>query len=490
MHDTGRLHKTLDWRARQIVFGNCVDRAIDEELHFAVQIDRAHVVMLVECGLLERAAGQRLLAAIDALVSQDYAPLRGRSAPRGWYLLYEQWLIETLGEQVGGAAHLGRSRNDINATVLNLRLRVVHYRLGREVLRLLAVLIGRAKRHADLIMPVYTHYQAALPITYGHYLSGVALALLRDLRAIEDAARDLDRCALGAGAAGGTAVPIDSERTARLLGFTQGVRHSVDAVASRDVVLRLLASASVLGVTLSRLATDLQIWSTAEFDLIEFPDELVGSSSMLPQKRNPFVLEHIKGRAGSPVGAFTAAAIAMQATPFSNSIAVGTEAVKPLWHALETIIEATVLARLVVAGARPRSDRMRRCAVDGFTSATELANSLVRESGLSFRQAHRRVGELVSRASLNRSEPATDTVWPDPSEVVQRAAYGGGPAPASFERAIAELTRGWSEIARPLRERSRRWRDAAGALDRAVAGVRAGQSAPSVRTPMAVGAER
>jgi argininosuccinate lyase len=488
MEDTGRIRKTLDPRARAILFGGSADQAIDEELSFHIQIDRAHVVMLVDQHLLAADIARRLLLAIDGLALQQYAPLRGRAAPRGLYLLYEQWLIETVGEQAGGAAHLGRSRNDINATVLRLRLRPVYARLVREVLRLLAVLIRRGERHAGLTMAIYTHHQAALPITYGHYLAGVASALLRDLRGIEDAARDLDRCPLGAGAAGGTTVPIDTERTARLLGFTDGVLHSVDAVASRDLVLRLLAAATVLGVTLSRLAADLQLWSTAEFDLVAFPDELVGSSSMMPQKRNPFLLEHIQGRAGAPLGAFTAAAMAMHATPFSNSVAVGTEGVKPLWHALEEITEATVLTRLVIAGAQPQGDRMRRRAAEGFTSATELANRLVREAGLSFRQAHHRVGELVGMAGQQGQTLEAATValllslglppepgWPDPPAIARDAAYGGGPAAASLQRVIAELRRGWIGAAHRLAAQSRHWRKAARALEIAVAGVTAGE---------------
>jgi argininosuccinate lyase len=491
MENTGRIRKTLDWRARHVVFGDHVDAAIRDELPFYVRIDRAHLVMLVERGILPLAAGRRLLAVMDRLTAEDYAPLRGRAAPRGLYLLYENHLVETLGEETGGAVHIGRSRNDINATVLRLRLRARHRGLMREVLRLIAVLVRRAERHAGLAMPVYTHWQAALPITYGHYLAGVAVALGRDLRGLVDAVAELDRCPLGAGAAGGTTVPIDPERTAGLLGFERAVLHSVDAVASRDLVLRVLAAASVLGVTLSRLATDLQLWSTAEFDLVRFPDELVGSSSMMPQKRNAFLLEHIKGRGGAPLGAFTAAAMAMHATPFSNSVAVGTEGVKPLWGALDELTEATLLARLVVAGARPQAGSMYRRAVEGFTPATELANRLVTGTGMSFRQAHHLVGALVTGAA-ERGEPLRegaerlfrehgmepDAAWLDPAAVAATAAYGGGPADASLQAILAELRRDWSAAARRLAEQQRRWDEGDRALDEAVAGLLAQELPP------------
>jgi argininosuccinate lyase len=494
MSDTGRIRKPLDFRARRIVFGDDVDAGIAHELPHYLRIDRAHLVMLVERGILPRAAGRRLLGVMDGLIADDYAPLRGLSAPRGLYLLYENHLVAQLGEATGGAVHLGRSRNDINATVLRLRLRPAYRRLVRETLRLLAVLVRRAERHASLAMPIYTHYQAALPVTYGHYLAGVAVALARDLRGLEDAAGELDRCPLGAGAAGGTTVPIDTERTARLLGFEEGVLHSLDAVASRDLVLRLLAAMSVLGVTLSRLATDLQLWSTAEFDFVRFPDQLVGSSSMMPQKRNAFLLEHVKGRGGAPLGAFTAAAMAMHATPFSNSVAVGTEGVKPLWGTLDEVTEAVLIARLVVAGAEPQPESMHRRAVAGFTPATELANRLVTGTGMSFRQAHHEVGRLVSEASADGESLAdaadrlfrahgleADPAWVDPAAVAREAAYGGGPAEASLRRVTAELRAGWEGAARRLRDRSRRWSEGARALDRAVAAVRA-EDAPSSST--------
>jgi argininosuccinate lyase len=478
--DTGRIRRLLDPRARRVVFGGDAERAVREELGFYLQVDRAHLVMLAERGLLSPTAAQVLLGVMNELSATGGAALRERPAPRGLYLLYEGYLAERLGDEAGGALHLGRSRNDLNATVLRLRLRAHHDRLCREVLRLVAVLVHRAERHAGVVMPIYTHYQAALPITYGHYLAGVAAALLRDARGLVDAAREMESSPLGAGAAGGTTVPIDPERTARLLGFARTVPHSVDAVASRDLVLRVLAAAAVLGVTLSRLAADLQLWSTAEFDFVRFPDWLVGSSSMMPQKRNAFLLEHVRGRAGAPLGAFTAAAAAMQGTPFTNSIAVGTEGVSPLWSALDGTAEAALLARLCVAGAHPQPEPMLRRAELGFTTATELANQLVREAGLSFRRAHYRVGEAVAAAAESGEPLAAHAALlldelgmpgqgaaVSPAAVAASAEYGGGPAPASFRRIAAGVRAEWAELARALRERRLRWAEGARAVDAA-----------------------
>jgi argininosuccinate lyase len=482
MNDTGRIRAPLHRRIRQIVFGDQVDEASLEEIEYLIRIDQAHVVMLVESGLLPRDSGRRLLQVAGELAETGCEALRGRSAPRGAYLLYEQYLVERLGD-VGGCVHLGRSRNDINATLVRLRMRGRYRRLSCEVLRLLAVLIRKAERHQSVEMPLYTHYRAAVPITFGHYLAGVALALLRDLQGLRDAAADLRVCPLGAGAGGGTSVPINPSRTATLLGFECGVLHSVDAVASRDLVLRVLSTASILGVTLGRVATDLQLWSTSEFDLIRFPDHLVGSSSMMPQKRNAFVLEHIHGRAGAALGAFTAAAMAMHGTAYSNSVAVGTEGVKPAWRALDEVAEAVALAGLMIRGGEPCSPNMRRLAEESDTLATELANRLVLSTGMPFRQAHHEIGSAITagrgglstqdhgKALFTSHKVAFDPEWLDLVQVVASTRHGGGPAQITLRQTLARLRKAWKKAASELRAQEGVWREGEQKLALAAAAV-------------------
>lgn len=473
MEDTGRIRELLTPTARRIVFGVDADRAIDAELDASTEVDRAHLVMLGERALLPRETVGALLRAIAELREAGWAPLRGRSAPRGLYLLYESWLVGELGETVGGALHLGRSRNDLAATVLRLRLREPLRRLVGETLRLQAVLLAGARRHRRVAMPIYTHFQPALPGTYGHYLAGVATALERDLDGLLAAAADLGKCPLGAGAGGGTSVPIDPARTAELLGFERPVDHSLDAVASRDLVLRLLAAAATLGVTLSRLATDLLLWSAAELGFLELPDRLIGSSSMMPQKRNAFLLEQIQGRSAVPLGALVTAATAMHAKPFSNSVAVGTEAVAPLWPALEASAEAATLMRLMAAGARPRPRAMLRRAEEGHTGATELANRLVLEEGRAFRAAHHEVGRRVRRAIAEgrRLEEGDDALAP--AAIAERTRFGGGPASETVGAHVAALQAARAERVERCRERRDAWRAAGRALDRAAAAWRA-----------------
>jgi argininosuccinate lyase len=481
LENTGRILEGLSASARRILFSETSGGSIVAELREIAQVDRAHVVMLAECKIISEEAACRLLTEIGELAACGFASLDGIHAPRGLYLAYENFLITRLGEENGGVLHTARSRNDLNATTLRLRLRAPCMHLLREALRLQAVLIRRAGRYGRIVMPAYTHYQAAVPITYGHYLAGIGCALERDVRGLMEAIAGGNDCPLGAGAVGGTSLPIEPQRTAKLLGFERAVSHSVDAVASRDLILRLLSSASILGITLSRLAADLLMWTTAEFGFLTLPDRLVGSSSMMPQKRNPFLLEHVQGRSAMVLGAFVSSATAMHAKPFSNSIAVGTEAVSPIWSALKSVTESVTLTRLIIAGAQPQPEAMLRRATDGYTTATEFANRLVTETDMPFRSAHHVVGSIINDAIRHDQEPLQDTVsrWRevenksvsldglDPASVAAASVYGGGPGLASLESCLASLRAGWRNSMRKKIEQALKWDDAAKTLGEA-----------------------
>jgi argininosuccinate lyase len=457
----GRLRGQLGLRTQRVVYGDQSLASLRDELPLMMTVDRAHVVMLAERGLIESDVAVALLRCLADLAAEGFVPLAGRPSPRGTYLMYEQYLIDCLGPAVGGVLHTGRSRNDVKATLCLLRARRWVLEFVEQATRLEAVLLARGRAYQSVVMPVHTHFQAAMPISYGYYLLGVARAVGRDVDAVVVAADGLGTCPLGAGAVAGSDLPIDPVRTAELLGFPHTTVHALDAVASRDVMLRLLAAVAGLCVTLSRLAADLQLWSTTEFGFVEFPDRLVGGSSAMPQKRNAFLLEHLKAKPGQALGAWTAAAATMAGTPFTNSIEVGTEAVDRIWPGLRAADDAVSLGQVLAGGARPVPARMARRAETGFTVATAIANRLVRE-GVPFRTAHHQVGDAVRRAveagstelagfgpSSWRDELGIDKL--DPQELVRCLVHGGGPG--AFRDAYHHACGVWSGHRRWQRNR-------------------------------------
>ncbi|MEW9527056.1 lyase family protein [Microbispora sp. NPDC049125] len=376
---TGRLLAPAFPSVRQMLFEERPAAHPDRlaELRQISTVDLAHVAMLAERRIIEAGPAAVLLRAILDLRASGYAALAGAPMQRGVYLAYERHLIEQAGDEIGGVLHTGRSRNDLNATCLLLHLRPVYRRLTGEMVRLGHVLFGRARRHRATMMPAYTHFQPAVPITYGHYLLGVAAAVGRDLDPLRHAGTAMATCPLGAGAVGGTTVPIDAARTAELLGFDAPVVNSLDAVASRTAILYLLAAMTSLATTLDRVALDLLLWSGQEFGFLTMPDGLVGSSSMMPQKRNVFVLEHVQGMTVQPLGSFVSAVSAMRGTPFTNSVAVGTEAVRPVWPALRAMADAVRITRMAIARGRPDPGAFQRRADAGLTAATAPSEQLV-----------------------------------------------------------------------------------------------------------------
>lgn len=488
----GILSRSVCEPARAILFEKHLRPVADPvaaELHYISQVDRAHVVMLIEAGIVPPADARTLLGGIEALRDLDFSPLRKMPAPRGLYLAYEQYLISTLGQNAGGVLHIGRSRNDLTATTVRLQLRGPHDRLVQEGLELAQVFLTNGQRYRDVVMPAYTHHQPAVPITYGHYLLAAAEAVVQEMSMLFGAGEELDGNPLGAGAIGGTSIPIDADRTTELLGFERRLYNSVYAVASRAFVLRILSASAVLGVLLCRLAHDLEAWSTQEAGLVRFADDLVGSSSMMPQKRNPFLLEHVQGRAATSLGGFTAAVAAMSTSRFTNAIAVGTEAVSQAWPGLEATTEAVMLLRLMVEGAEPMPERMNQVASDSFTAATNLAERLA-TAGIPFRAAHSMVGSLVREAqqsgqSLPDSARKTLLEYGPsiaenlrPADIVLAADFGGGPGNYGFAKEVETISAKLAQLKRDGTRRRQRWDDADAELNRVVKEITGNHSAP------------
>ncbi|MER8413020.1 lyase family protein [Mesorhizobium sp. M1342] len=415
-------------------------------LRYQATIDEAHMVMLADQGLVRQAVAADLLKHILALQDEGFRPLEGRDAPRGVYLAYEAELAARAGSEKAGWLHLARSRNDLNATISLLVLREAACSISQEIGIAQDALLERVEEASSLVAPLYSQYQIALPGSPGHYLLGVFFALGRERQRLHSLLEGIRKnCPMGAGAGGGTSLPIDALKTANLLGFEVPSFNSLDAVASRDHHVHGLSIFAGISILLSRLAQDLQVWTTREFALIEVPDNLAGGSSMLPQKKNPFLLEHIKGAASSVIGAYVSAATAIYKAPFSNSIEVSNHGCSSLSLAEEALKRAITLTSLIVKFMSFKVLSMRDYLEDG-ASMTTIAVERMTSQGVPFREAHTKVAEIARRLSLHSSAAErrselirhlADALPASLEEGRDALRFGGGPGKRSTEGQIS-----------------------------------------------------
>lgn len=435
-NSTGRLSQSLHQDALTIVNQNLSEIGLMNELLLLSEIDEAHLVMLKEQKIVSDNIIRQVLITIAEIRKDKYSLFKNKTVLRGSYLLYEQVLIEKLGMDIAGGIHTGRSRNDINATIFKLSTRKLFTSIYQAIWRLRFSILQQVETYSAVEMPVYSQYQTALPGKYSFYLLAIAHALARDQAALRVIYESLSECPLGAGAGCGTSFPINPMRTATLLGFNSVTINALDAVASRDLAVRLLSCLSITGMTLSRIAQDYQLWTTQEFSFFDLPDNLLGGSSMLPQKKNPYLLEKIKGKANIPVGQFVTSLSIMQKTLFSNSVEVGTEALFEFDKSFKAIEDCANLLRLIIENARPIPENINKSIHKGLTASLCVAE-LLAKSGIPFRQAHHTVAETINEAfklninpedmiiKLVKNNESKNEFW---SETFN---YGGGPSSAS-----------------------------------------------------------
>ncbi len=426
-------------------------------------VNQAHLLMLLEADLMPRDAASRLAGALTRIESEGLAAVPLDPSIEDAYFNYEAHLMEVAGSHVGGYLHMARSRNDILATMDRLRARALALDLIDQLDAVRRSALAGAQRHGETVMPGYTHLQPAQPITYGFYLCAIAEALSRDIERVRQVERLIDLCPLGAGALAGTSFPIDRRTTARLLGFSGVVPHALDAVASRDFALELFSAMTICAVGWSRFAQDYFVWCTHEFGLIDFPDRVAGTSSIMPQKKNPVVLEYLKGKAGHLIGLLTASLSTIKGVHFTHTGDGSREGMRSFWEAGEECLRSLKLLDLVVRSATPNVEAMRQRVRKDFSSATDLADLLVRRCGLSFRASHHVVGAVVRRAmdrSLGADEvdlALVDAVAVeqlgratglseaevraslDPLASVRSRLVEGGPAPLRVQERVAAL---------------------------------------------------
>ena len=370
-----------------------------------IRASKAHCEMLTAQGIIAPGTGRDILSGLDRVLAEiEDGSFEFSTALEDIHLNIEARLAEIIGDEAG-RLHTARSRNDQVATDFRLWVRDAIDRLDGGLTALQAALIDQAEAHADAVMPGFTHLQTAQPVTLGHHLLAYVEMFGRDRARLADARVRLNESPLGAAALAGTSFPIDRDATARALGFDRPAANSLDAVSDRDFALEFLAAAAICATHLSRLGEEIVLWCSAQFGFARLSDAFTTGSSIMPQKRNPDAAELVRAKTGRVIGASTALLTVMKGLPLAYSKDMQ-EDKEPVFDAADTL-ELCIAA--MAAMARDLAfDRaaLRRAAGAAHSTATDLADWLVRVLDLPFRRAHHVTGELVRLADENGCELA------------------------------------------------------------------------------------
>jgi len=363
-----------------------------------IAASKAHAAMLAKSGIITAQDAKQIAHGLDTILSEiEAGKFDFKRALEDIHMNVEGRLGDLIGP-AAGRLHTARSRNDQVATDFRLWVRDAIDRIDAALAAYQRALAEKALEHAGTVMPGFTHLQTAQPVTFGHHLLAYVEMGARDRGRFADARARLNESPLGAGALAGTSFPIDRAMTAKALGFARPMANSLDAVADRDFVLEMLSAAAVTSVHLSRFAEEIVIWSSPLAGLIRLSDRFTTGSSMMPQKRNPDAAELVRAKTGRIVGALNALFLVMKGLPLAYQ--------KDMQEDKEGAIDAIDALALSIAAMtgmvrdmEPDVVRMRQAAGEGFSTATDLADWLVRELKLPFREAHHITGRIVAAAA-------------------------------------------------------------------------------------------
>jgi argininosuccinate lyase len=383
--------------------------AIMEEINASIDFDRhlyrqdiaaskAHADMLAKQGIITADDAQKITHGLDTIQSEiEQGSFTFKRALEDIHMNVESRLTELVGP-AAGRLHTARSRNDQVATDFRLWVRDTIDNLEAALRDFQHALAEKAQAHADTVMPGFTHLQPAQPVTFGHHLLAYVEMAARDRGRFADARKRLNESPLGSGAIAGTSFDLDRDATAKALGFERPTANSLDAVSDRDFALETLAAASITAVHLSRLAEEIVIWSSPMVGMVKLSDKFTTGSSMMPQKRNPDAAELVRGKAGRVIGALNALLIVMKGLPLAYA--------KDMQEDKEGVIDALSALSLSLAAMtgmvrdmEPDVSRMKKAAGDGYATATDLADWLVRSLDIPFRDAHHITGRIVAKAA-------------------------------------------------------------------------------------------
>jgi len=421
-----------------------------------IAASKAHVAMLGQQGIVSADDAAAIAAGLDEVAAEYEA----NGVPENWdlediHMTTESRLAELIGP-AAGRLHTARSRNDQVATDFRLWVRDACDGVDAGLKALQIALVSRAGEHAASIMPGFTHLQTAQPVTLGHHLMAYYEMISRDRSRFADARTRMNQCPLGSAALAGTGFAIDRDMTAKALGFDRPTANSLDSVSDRDFALDYLMAAAQCSLHLSRLAEELIIWASQPFGFVVLPDSLSTGSSIMPQKKNPDAAELVRGHSGRIIGSLTSLMITMKGLPLAYSKDMQDD--KPPVFEAASLLDLSIAAMGgMIEGAKFRTDRMRAAAELGYATATDLADWLVRQADIPFREAHHITGTAVklaeSRGVALDALPLADLQAIDSridervfaalsveASVAARASHGGT-APVEVGKRVAEAQR-------------------------------------------------
>jgi argininosuccinate lyase len=384
---------------------------IMEEINASIDFDRklaaqdiagslAHVAMLAAQGVVEQADADAIAAGLKQVKGEiEAGTFTFSRALEDIHMNVESRLAAIVGP-AAGRLHTARSRNDQIAVDFKLWVRDTIDALDGQIADLQQALAARALECADMVMPGFTHLQSAQPVTFGHHLLAYVEMLARDSGRFADARKRLNECPLGAAALAGTSFPIDRFMTAKALGFDRPTANSLDSVADRDFALETLAAAAIAATHLSRLAEEIVLWTTPQFGFVKLSDAFSTGSSIMPQKRNPDAAELVRGKTGRVVGALIGLLTVMKGLPLAYAKDMQ-EDKEGVFDALPTLSLTLAAMAGMIRDLTPDAKKMKAAAGAGYATATDLADWLVRELKLPFREAHHVTGRMVALASTH-----------------------------------------------------------------------------------------
>jgi argininosuccinate lyase len=470
----GRLSKELQPEIAQFISSLKEDARIVE---IDIDVVEAHNLMLHKQGIITADELAKILSGLEQ-TRADWRCGKLKLDPQqiDIHPIVEKYVISLYGLEIGGKTHSGKSRNDQVITDVLIYLRQQNIGISKQLIELIRVFLSTANLHTETVMPGYTHTQHAQSTTLAHYLLAYTDIFLRDLERLEQIYNRWNKNPLGACAFGGTSFNIDRQYTARLLGFDGILENTIDVVSNRDFALEYAAVLAIIATSLSKIAEDLIIWSSYEFNMVELTDELTDTSSAMPQKKNPCPVEMVRGKAGSVISSLMNLLIMLKGIPTGYNKDLQ-ETKPPLWQAIDTVWPSINIIKKAVETMKVNRERMLELTNKNHITAIDLAEFFVQDTDLSFRQAHFLVGRLVQEAiqakvSLGqlaaeriraiylevagrklKIDPGRLQEITDPKSSIMRRRGIGGPAPSETKRMINHRQEQLNKVTAELEKR-------------------------------------